>query len=168
VRVILVGYRGAGKSSVAMLVAQRLGLEVIGMDAEIVSRAGKPVPEIVAEWGWSGFRDLEEAVCRDAAVRDGVVIDCGGGVVERGRNIEVLAAAGAVFWLKARPDTIVARIGGDTQRPSLTGTKSFTDEVVEVLARREPLYAQVAQFAIDTDDLVPAQIADQIVSRLGA
>jgi shikimate kinase len=166
VRFILFGYRGTGKSSIATLVAQRLGLDVIGMDGEIVRRAGKAVPEIVAERGWPGFRDLEESVCRDAAASDGVVIDCGGGVVERGRNIEVLAAAGAVFWLKARPDTIVARIGGDTQRPSLTGTKSFTDEVVEVLARREPLYAQVARFAIDTDDLTPEQVADQIVTEL--
>jgi shikimate kinase len=166
VRVILVGYRGTGKSGVARLVAARLGLEVFGMDGEIVRRAGKPVPEIVAERGWSGFRDLEEEVCRDAVALDDVVIDCGGGVIERERNIEALSAAGSVFWLKATPATIVARIGGDTQRPSLTSTKSFTDEVVEVLERREPLYARLARFTIDTDALTPEAIADQIVARM--
>lgn len=165
-RVILVGYRGTGKSSVARRVADRLGLDVFGMDAEIVRRAGKPVPEIVAERGWPGFRDLEEEVCRDAVARDGVVVDCGGGVIERERNIEALSAAGLVFWLKARPETIVARIGGDAQRPSLTGAKSFTDEVVEVLARRAPLYARLARIAIDTDELPPDAVADRIVARV--
>lgn len=165
-RVILIGYRGTGKSSVARLVAARLDLEVFGMDGEIVRRAGKPVPEIVAERGWPGFRDLEEEVCRDAVARDDVVIDCGGGVIERPRNIEALSAAGSVFWLKARPETIVARIGGDTQRPSLTGAESFTDEVVEVLTRREPLYAELARYTIDTDALTPEAIVEQIVARV--
>jgi shikimate kinase len=71
-----------------------------------------------------------------------------------------------VFWLKATPATIVARIGGDTQRPSLTSTKSFTDEVVEVLERREPLYARLARFTNDTDALTPEANADQIVARM--
>jgi shikimate kinase len=164
--VILVGYRGTGKSNVAQLVAARLGLAVFGMDGEIVRRAGKPVPEIVAERGWPGFRDLEEEVCRDAVARDDVVIDCGGGVIERERNIVALSAAGSVFWLRARPETIIARIGGDTQRPSLTGAKSFTDEVVEVLARREPLYARLARYTIDVDALAPEAIAEQIVARV--
>lgn len=167
-RVILIGYRGTGKSSVAELVAARLGLEVFGMDGEIVRRAGKPVPEIVAERGWSGFRDLEEEVCRDAVTRERAVIDCGGGVIERADNIERLSAAGTVFWLKARPDTIVTRIGGDTQRPSLTGSKSFTDEVVEVLTRREPLYRRLADVTIDTDTLTPEQIATRIVEHVSA
>ena len=124
-----------------------LDLEVVSLDAELVRRAGKGVPEIVAERGWPGFRDLEEEVVRDHARQDGRVIDCGGGVVEREANFAQLRAAGPVVWLRAAPATIVRRIQGDTERPSLTGAKSFTDEVVEVLARREPLYRRLAHAA---------------------
>ena len=93
-----------------------------------------PIPRIVAEVGWPGFRDLEEEVVRTFATRDGLVLDCGGGVVEREANFAVLRRAGPVIWLTASVATIVQRIAGDSQRPSLTGTKSFTDEVAEVLA----------------------------------
>jgi shikimate kinase len=161
--VVLIGYRGTGKSSVASRVAELLTLRVIGLDAELVRRAGKSVPEIVAERGWPGFRDLEEQVVADAARLQGYVIDCGGGVVEREANFPVLRAAGRVIWLTARPDTIVRRIGGDTQRPSLTGQKSFTEEVVEVLTRREPLYRRLAHAVVSTDDRSLGAIAADVV-----
>ncbi len=124
----------------AQLLAERFGLQVVHLDAEIERKAGKRIPEIVEAVGWPGFRDLEEEVVCTLASQDGLVIDCGGGVIERDANFEMLRNAGPVVWLQASPATIVARIGGDDQRPSLTGTKTFTDEVVEVLQRRTPLY----------------------------
>ena len=68
-----------------------------------------------------------------------------------------------IFWLKAKVDTIVSRIQGDTQRPSLTSGKSFTEEVAEVLERRIPKYRSAADHEIDTDELTPEQIADRII-----
>jgi shikimate kinase len=162
VNVVLVGYRGTGKSEVARLLGKALGLQVVSLDAELVKSACKPIPEVVAERGWPGFRDLEEEIVRTFAARDGQVIDCGGGVIEREGNFEPLRAAGPVIWLKAGPETIVGRIGGDDQRPSLTGTKSFTDEVVEVLERREPLYRRIAHHQIDTDTLSAQEVANTI------
>ena len=67
-----------------------------------------------------------------------------------------------MFWLRATPATIVSRIGGDNNRPSLTGTKSFTEEVEEVLVRRRPLYERLAHTAIDTDGRTPEDLADTI------
>lgn len=160
--VVLVGYRGTGKSSVGRQVAHELGLQVVSLDAEIVRAAGKRIPEIVAEAGWSGFRDLEERIVRRFAARDGQVIDCGGGVIEREANFEPLRAAGPVIWLKASTQTIVARIQGDSQRPSLTGTKSFTDEVDEVLQRRDPLYRKIAHHAVDTDGRTVDEVAAEV------
>jgi shikimate kinase len=162
VNVVLVGYRGTGKSAVGAVLSRALGLEVVSLDAEIVRAAGKPIPEIVQERGWPGFRDLEEQVVRDAAARDGYVIDCGGGVIEREANFAVLRAAGSVFWLKASTETIVRRIQGDDQRPSLTGQKSFTDEVAEVLERRTPLYRRIAHHEVDTDSRTVEQVAAEI------
>lgn len=165
---ILVGYRGTGKSIVGRRLGTLLGRAVVSLDQEIVVRAGMPIPQIVASHGWDHFRNVETEVCRDVAARPDLVIDCGGGVVEREANITALRAGGMVFWLRATPATIVARIGGDTNRPSLTGTKTFTEEVEEVLARRWPLYERLAHTAIDTDGRTPEDLADTIVRRFKA
>jgi shikimate kinase len=162
--IVLIGYRGTGKSVVGACVAARLGLQCVSMDAEIVARAGMPIPDLVAQSGWPAFRDLESVVARDFAGRDGLLIDCGGGVIERPDNIEALRANGLIIWLQASVATIVARIHGDTQRPALTSGKSFTEEVAEVLERREPKYRSAAHETIATDGLTPEQVADRIVA----
>ncbi len=159
---VLVGYRGAGKTAVADLLAARRGLTVVHLDAEIERRAGKSIPQIVADSGWPGFRDLEEDVVRSLAGCDGLLLDCGGGVVEREANRTALRSAGPVVWLKASVATIVQRITGDHQRPSLTGSMSFTDEVAEVLARRTPLYQRIAHYEVDTDSRTVHEVAEEI------
>lgn len=166
--IVLIGYRGTGKTEVGKLLAARLGMQYVGMDARIVEKAGMPVPEIVEKHGWPGFRDIETEVAREYAARDNLIIDCGGGVIERPENIEALGANGKIFWLKASVPTIVSRIQGDTERPSLTGQKSFTDEVAEVLARRTPIYQASAHHEIDTDPLTPEEVAQKIVADWGS
>lgn len=161
--IVLIGYRGTGKSAVGALVAERLGLPYVAMDPLIVAKAGKTIPEIVEQQGWPAFRDLESEVARELAQRDNQVIDTGGGVIERPENIDALQANGCIIWLKASVPTIIARIQNDTQRPSLTGGKSFTEEVTEVLERRTPKYRAAAQHEIDTDRLTPEQVTDKIV-----
>ncbi len=164
--VVLVGYRGTGKSSVAEVLGRSLGLDVVNLDSEIARKAGKSIPEIVEEGGWETFRNLEEDVCRTYAVMDDLLIDCGGGVVERENNFEVLRSAGPVVWLKASPETIVERIKGDDQRPSLTGDKSFTEEAAEVLERRTPLYKRIAHLEVDTEERTVRETASEIVRLL--
>jgi shikimate kinase len=164
--VVLVGYRGTGKSAVGSLLARQLGLRAVSLDAELQRRAGKSIPDIVQEVGWPGFRDLEEQVVATFAAQDGQVLDCGGGVIEREANFERLRAAGPVVWLKARTETIVRRIQGDTQRPSLTGAKSFTDEVDEVVQRRTPLYRRVAHHEVDTDGRTVEDIAAEVAGLI--
>ncbi len=161
---VLVGYRGTGKSAIAHKLSELLGMSRVSLDEEIVRQAGKPIPEIVAASGWVYFRDLEEQICRKFGAQQGIIIDCGGGVVEREANIASLRVGGRVFWLRARPSTIVARIGGDKSRPSLTGSKSFTEEVEEVLARREPLYRQVAHETVVTDGRSIDDLAATVVA----
>ena len=160
---VLIGYRGTGKSVVGAILASRLAMRYIGMDAAIVERAGMAIPDIVEKCGWPGFRDLESAEARELAGLDNLVIDTGGGIIERPENIEALQKSAMIFWLKAKVDTIVSRIQGDTQRPSLTSGKSFTEEVAEVLERRIPKYRSAADHEIETDELPPEQIADRII-----
>jgi shikimate kinase len=163
VNIVLIGYRGTGKSVVGRIVAEKLGRECLAMDAMIVEGAGMSVPEIVEKEGWPGFRDRETRLARDLAERDDIVIDCGGGVIERPENMEALRSKGIVIWLKASVDVIVERISGDTERPALVEGKTFTEEVAEVLERRTPLYRDSSHHEIDTDSLTPEEIAEQVV-----
>jgi shikimate kinase len=161
--IVLIGYRGTGKSVVGKLVARRLGMECVSMDARIVEKVGMSIPEIVATHDWPTFRDMESEVARELAKRDHLVIDTGGGVIERPENMETLGKNGLIVWLKASPGLIVSRIADGTERPSLTG-KSFTEEVAEVLERRTPKYQAAAQYEIATEQLTPEQVADGIIA----
>jgi shikimate kinase len=162
---VLIGYRGTGKSSVGRLLAQRLGRELVSTDAEIVRLADRSIPDIVKQYGWDHFRDLESRVCRNLSGRDALIIDTGGGVILKPENVACLKAGGVLFWLTAEVRTITERIGEDTQRPSLTGAKSFTDEVEEVLRERRPKYEAAADHIIPTDGRTLNEVADEILAK---
>ena len=161
--IVLIGYRGTGKSVVGEHLAHRLGMACSNMDANIVQRAGMPIPEIVEKFGWSGFRDLESEEARRLSRADNIIIDTGGGVIERPENIAVLKTNALIIWLKASVRTIVSRIQEGMQRPALTDGKTFTEEVEEVLTERIPKYKTAADYEIDTDQLTSEQVADCIV-----
>lgn len=162
--IVLIGYRGTGKSVVGALLAQKLDRECISMDAEIVKKAGMSIPEFVEQNGWPGFRDLETEVAQELAALDNIIVDCGGGVIERPENIPALRSNGVIFWLQASVDVIVDRIAGGNERPALTEGKSFTEEVAEVLERRTPMYSDAAQHTINTDEMTPEQVAEAILA----
>jgi shikimate kinase len=88
--IVLIGYRGTGKSVVGKLVAEALGMKCISIDARIVEKAGMSIPDIVEKYGWTVFRDMESEVARELANVDNIVIDSGGGVIERPENIDTL------------------------------------------------------------------------------
>lgn len=162
--IVLIGYRGTGKSVVARELAARLQMQAISMDAEIVRLAGMSIPQIVEQFGWDRFREMESEVARAMALKDNVIVDTGGGVIERPENIEALGRSGVIFWLKASVDVIVGRIAGGTERPALVAGKTFTEEVAEVLARRTSKYAAACHHEIDTDRISPEQVAAAIIT----
>ncbi len=163
VNIVLIGYRGTGKSTVGRQLAARLGRALVSTDTEIVKRAQRTIPEIVGQDGWESFRDLESEICRELAGRDQIVIDTGGGAILRQQNVEALKKNGTVFWLTASVETIVKRIGGDNQRPSLTGTKSFVDEIQDVLQERTPKYQAAADHIIVTDGQSINQLMETVL-----
>jgi shikimate kinase len=160
---VLIGYRGTGKSAVAAILSQKLGMAAVSLDQEIVRAAGMPIPEIVEKHGWPWFRDLESEIVERFALRDQAILDTGGGVVLRPENTENLRRGGALFWLRASVDVIVERIQKSRERPPLTEGRSFLEEVEEVLAERLPLYRAAADREIDTDPLTAAGVADEII-----
>lgn len=163
--IVLIGYRGTGKTTVGHILAKRLGMRYVGLDAEIVRRTGKSIPEIVGEQGWEGFRNLESEVVRETSGMDGCILDTGGGVILRDENVTRLRSNGIIFWLQASVDDILNRIRNDTQRPSLTGNRTFTEEVKDVLAERLPKYAAAADYSVNTSN-VSAQEAAALIIQL--
>jgi shikimate kinase len=166
--IVLIGYRGTGKSTVGKLLARRLGRDLLSTDTEVVKRAKLSIPELVERHGWDYFRDMESTVCRDLAGRDQVIIDTGGGAILRPENVDVLRKNGQLYWLTAGVETISRRIGHDTQRPSLTGGKSFLEEIREVLAQRTPTYQAAADCTIETEGLTVSQVAESILRMISS
>ena len=164
--VVLIGYRGTGKSSVGKVLAARLDRPLLSTDSEVVRLAGQTIPAIVEQHGWEYFRDLESKVCQELAGQNGLIIDTGGGAILRSQNVDVLKQTGKLFWLTASVETIAKRIGSDTQRPSLTGIKSCIDEIQDVLQDRLPKYQAAADYVIETEGRSLSQVADEILARL--
>ncbi|MEK8022785.1 MAG: shikimate kinase [Candidatus Hydrogenedentota bacterium] len=148
---VLIGYRGTGKSTIARRLGARMERAVISLDEEIVRSAGLNIPSIVEKFGWNHFRDLESEEARKASSLTNRIIDAGGGVVLRPANVDALKNSGFCVLLTASVETIASRIASDANRPSLTG-KNITDEIVSVLKEREELYRAAADVVISTDD----------------
>jgi shikimate kinase len=164
--IILIGYRGTGKSSVAKLLAERTKWPLVSTDVEIVKKAGMPVPDIIRKRGWDYFRNVESEICNQVGRKDRTIIDTGGGAVLRKENVESLRQRGRVFWLTAEVATVMERIKSSTERPSLTGKKSYVEEVEEVLNERLPLYKAAADHIIPTDDRTVEELANEIQEKM--
>ena len=159
--IVLIGYRGAGKTTIGRQLAGRMGMEFIDTDDSIVQRAGKSIREIFAEGGETLFRDLESAVIDDLAETDNTVIAAGGGVVLRKTNIEKLQANGRIVWLQAPAEVLWKRLQSDTRtpanRPDLTSTGGL-EEILRLLQIRAPLYSAAADVALDVTNMSEDQI----------
>ncbi len=166
---VLIGYRATGKTTLARLLAQRLGWSWVDADVEIERRAGKAIARIFAEDGEPAFRDLEAQVVADLCRSRHLVLAAGGGAPMREESRRRMRASGKVVWLVARPETILARMGADqttaARRPSLTG-KAPLDEIVDLLERREPSYAATAHVCVDTEGKSPEQLVDEILAQV--
>lgn len=166
---VLIGYRGTGKTTVAQRLALMLGWNWIDADVEIELCAGKSIKAIFDDDGEPRFRLLESDVLRNLLDHNRTVIAAGGGAVLRPENRTILRELGPVIWLTAALDTIVARVAADPstagRRPNLT-TQGGRAEIEQLLAARTPLYAACADLTVDTDNLSPEQIAAEILTRL--
>jgi len=162
---VLIGYRGTGKSSVARLLAAALQWESFDADIEIERQAGKSIRRIFAEDGEPRFRDWESQVVAELATRRQAVLALGGGAVLRESNRQALTEA-TVVWLTADAQTLHARITADLatseRRPHLTAVGG-KDEIDQLLQQRDPIYRCCADYTVDTVSKTPHQVAEEIV-----
>ena len=166
-RLILIGYRGSGKTTVGRLLAGRLGWDFADADDHIEAAAGKSITDIFASEGEAGFRDREASALGELCQKPRLVIATGGGAVLRPANRELLRASGFVVWLRVPPETAWVRLQTDpttaARRPNLTAAGGI-DEVRALLAAREPLYRETADLVVDADAPSPEAVAAAILS----
>jgi shikimate kinase len=166
---LLIGYRCTGKTTVARLLAERLGWDWADADAYLEAKHGQSIRTIFAEEGEAGFRDKEAAVLAELCGRTRLVLATGGGVVLRPENRERLKQAGPVIWLTADPQTILARMENDAstaeRRPALTASGGL-QEIEELLRLREPLYRECASLTVDTTSRTAAEVVETILAQL--
>jgi len=163
--VFLVGFMGAGKSTVGTLVAQKMGMPFVDLDRTVESADGRAISRIFAEDGEARFRQLEAAALSSLAEAPSSVVACGGGVVTRDENRGVLRSLGTVVYLRVTVEEMLARVGDDPSRPLLAGGGGVL-AATALLDARESLYSAVSDVVIDTVDRTPESVADEIVSFL--
>lgn len=170
-RVVLTGFRATGKTSVGRALARELGYDFLDTDRVLTTRMGCSITEHVARHGWDSFRELEKSLLAELCSRDELVIATGGGAITHSEQWERLAEDSLVVWLRADAATIRARmtkdLKSDTQRPSLTGANP-TDEVIELLRERTPMYRSGSHVALDTEGMSIARLVSRIKSHLEA
>lgn len=147
--IYLIGYRGTGKTTLGMVLAALLSKPYLDTDELIVEREGFTVPEIFASFGETRFREIESEVLSDISRLDGLVVSTGGGIVLSEENRKRLTQSGKCVWLTSSPETIISRIAGDANRPALTASPP-REEVLSMLAAREPIYRELAFLTVDT------------------
>lgn len=164
-RLVIIGFMGAGKSTVGPIVADRLGWTFIDLDDEVAARAGNPVDEIIRKRGLDAFRRLESEAGREVLRRGHVVVAVGGGWPAEPGHMELLTDGTVSVWLRVRAATALARIVASvTPRPLL--------EVADPLATAESLLAlrkehyRRGDIEIDTEHRTPDEVADDILKRI--
>jgi shikimate kinase len=160
--IVLIGFMGAGKTTVGRLVADKLGLPFTDTDEVIEERAGRPIPRIFAEDGEPAFRQLEHAIIAGLLAGPDAVLALGGGAAAHPLTRSALGPF-PVVYLRVGLAEAMSRVGGDSGRPMLART-----DVPALYAERQPFYASLATVTIDTDGRPPAEVALDVLAALDA
>ncbi|MDD1672067.1 MAG: shikimate dehydrogenase [Methanomicrobiales archaeon] len=163
-KIVIIGFRGTGKTVIGARLAERLGRSFIDTDTCIEEQEGMRVQELFAKRGEPFFRARERAVVQSLRHERSAVISTGGGIILEPTNIEALREGGTVFLLEAPREQVMTRIVG-SGRPPLTALP-LAEEIDLMLRQRQPLYRQAADFCLNTEGLTIEEVCDRIVALL--
>jgi shikimate kinase len=168
-KIVLIGYRATGKSTVGKILAAKLKIPFWDTDAMVEKMMGMPIKEIVALHEWDFFREKEKETIKFLTQKEDCVIATGGGVVLFRENVDLLKQAGVIIWLNAPLEDIIDRLKRDAQkeatRPQFT-SGNIVQETIDIMRERLPLYEREADYTIDTLNKNAPQVAEEIYQYL--
>lgn len=163
--IFLIGFMGAGKSTIARTLQRELGFPLVEMDERIVQEQGMSINDIFAQYGEAHFREIESQLVVDLGKQEPSIVSCGGGVVVRPENTQNMRKSGRIVLLKASPETIFERVKNSTDRPILNGHMNV-EYIAELMEKRRALYEEAADITIQTDGKTREQICEEIIGKL--
>ncbi len=160
----LCGFMASGKSTVGKLLAETLGWPFVDTDELIENAAGTSIRELFERRGEPYFRKLESRILSQVAQGDKQVIACGGGIILAASNLALMRATGLAIGLLVRPETVLQRVEGDSERP-LLNVEARAKRIEQLLAQRQPLY-EALDLTLNTDALSPPQVVERLLLAL--
>lgn len=163
--IVLIGFMGAGKSTVSDYLSSAFAMDIVEMDQVIAEQEGMSIADIFATYGEEYFRNLETSLLGELQTRENTVISCGGGAVLREKNVEQMKKSGRVVLLTASPSTVYERVKDSGDRPILNGHNNI-EYIADLMEKRRGKYEEAADVVIHTDDKTVVQICEELVTKL--
>lgn len=163
--IVLIGFMGAGKSTISAVLRDALAMDVVEMDQVIAEQQGMSISEIFETYGEEYFRNLETQLLIDMQSKQNVIISCGGGVAMRERNVAEMKKNGKVVLLKADPQTILDRVKDSDERPLLNGHKNV-EYIADLMEARRAKYEAAADIIVQTDGKSALEICEEMIHKL--
>ena len=163
--IFLIGFMGAGKSTISDYLKNALAMDVVEMDQCIVERQGMSISDIFETYGEEYFRELETNLLIEMQSQSNVVVSCGGGVPMRERNVVEMKKNGRVVLLTAKPETILERVKDNHDRPLLENNKTVPF-IADLMEKRRAKYEAAADIVIQTDGKSELEICEELIHRL--
>lgn len=163
--IVLIGFMGAGKSTISNYLRNMFAMEVVEMDQVIAEKEGMSIPDIFEVYGEEYFRDAETNLLIEMQSKSNVVISCGGGVPMRERNVVEMKKNGKVVLLTAKPETILDRVKDNHDRPLLENNKNVPF-IADLMEKRREKYEAASDIIIQTDGKSKLEICEEIIQKL--
>lgn len=163
--VVLIGFMGAGKTTISEYLSTMFAMDVVEMDQVIAEREGMSIPDIFATYGEEYFRNRETELLKEMQLRKRAVISCGGGAALREENVAEMKKNGRVVLLTAKPQTIYERVKDSTDRPVLNGNNNV-EFITDLMEKRREKYEKAADIVIYTDNKTVLQICEELIAKL--
>ena len=163
--IVLIGFMGAGKSTIADYLSTMFDMKLVEMDQEISDREEMSIPDIFATYGEEYFRNLETELLRELQTGRNCIISCGGGAALRSENVVEMKKNGRVVLLTASPETIYERVKDGNDRPLLNGNNSV-EFIADMMEKRRGKYEEAADIVVQTDDKTILQICEELITKL--
>ena len=163
--IVLIGFMGAGKSTISDYLSMMFDMKLVEMDQEISERQEMSIPDIFATYGEEYFRNLETELLKELQTGRNCIISCGGGVAMREQNVTEMKKNGRVVLLTASPETIYERVKDSNDRPLLKDNNNV-EYIAELMEKRREKYEAAADIVIQTDNKTILQICEELITKL--